>query len=69
MASTIKLNYDCKALASVINYDRKCDVTIWSVTDIVIYNRNMFIIQETVQYQHFLNVVLSSIEMQTNWCP
>ncbi len=25
LASTIKLNYDCKALASVINYNRKYD--------------------------------------------
>ncbi len=24
-ASSIKLNYDCKALASVINYNSKCD--------------------------------------------
>ena len=31
MANTIKLNYDCKALASVINYDRKHGATIWSV--------------------------------------
>ncbi len=31
MASTIKLNYDRKALASVINYDHKCDATIWSI--------------------------------------
>ncbi len=36
--STVKLNYDCKALAcaviyigSVVNYDSKCDVTIWSL--------------------------------------
>ncbi len=31
MASTIKQNYDHRASASVINYDRKCDATIWSV--------------------------------------
>ena len=31
MTSTIKLNYDHKALASVVNCDRKCDATIWSV--------------------------------------
>jgi hypothetical protein len=31
MTSTIKLNYDRKALASAINCDRKCDATIWSV--------------------------------------
>ncbi len=31
MASTIKLNYDPKALASVVNYDHKRDATIWSV--------------------------------------
>ncbi len=23
--------YDHKALASVVNYDRKCDATIWSI--------------------------------------
>ncbi len=31
MANTITLNYDRKALASVINYDRKCDATIWNI--------------------------------------
>ncbi len=31
MTSTIKLNYPHKALACVINYDHKCDATIWSV--------------------------------------
>jgi hypothetical protein len=31
MVSTIKLNFDHKALASVINYDRKCDTTMWSM--------------------------------------
>ncbi len=36
MACTIKLNYDCKegtllASASVINYNRKYDDTIWSI--------------------------------------
>jgi hypothetical protein len=31
MARTIKLNYDCKALNSVINYDHKHDATIWNV--------------------------------------
>jgi hypothetical protein len=31
MENTIKLNYDCKALAKVVNYDRYCDTTIWSV--------------------------------------
>ncbi len=49
MAATIKVNYDRKALASVINYDCKRDCMICTVTDIVIYNRNMFIIQSTVQ--------------------
>jgi len=31
MDSNIKLNYDHKALASVVNYDRKRDATIWSI--------------------------------------
>jgi hypothetical protein len=31
MASTIKLNYDNKALATVVNYECKRDATIWSV--------------------------------------
>ncbi len=31
MACTIKLNYNRKAFASVINYDRKRDATIYSV--------------------------------------
>ncbi len=31
MVSIIKLNYDHKALACVVNYDRKHDATIWSV--------------------------------------
>jgi len=31
MASTIKLNYDRKALASGINYSCKHDATIWNV--------------------------------------
>jgi len=31
MASIIELNYDCKAVASVLNYNRKCDDTIWSI--------------------------------------
>ncbi len=31
MASTIKLNYNHKALGSVINYNRKPDATIQSV--------------------------------------
>ncbi len=31
MTSTIKLNYNCKALAIVVNYDRKCDATIWNI--------------------------------------
>ncbi len=42
MASTIKFNYNRKALAGDINYDCKCDATIWSM---VIYDRNMFIKQ------------------------
>ncbi len=46
MASTIKFNYNRKALACVINYDCKCDTTIWSM---VIYDRNMFIKQVTGQ--------------------
>jgi len=36
--NTVKLNYDCRALAcadiyigSVVNYNSKCDVTIWSL--------------------------------------
>jgi hypothetical protein len=37
MAGTIKLNYDRKALASVVNYDRKRDATIWSIS----YNQNL----------------------------
>jgi len=44
MASTIKLNHDRKALASFINYDRKCDATIWSIPRIIIYNRKTFIV-------------------------
>ncbi len=28
MASTIKLNYDCKALTSVVHYKHKCDATM-----------------------------------------
>ncbi len=48
MAISIKLNYDHKALASVVNYDRKRDTTIWSVkSDIIIGNRHMFILQAT----------------------
>ncbi len=31
IASTIKQNYDCKALASVVNNNRKRDTTIWSI--------------------------------------
>ncbi len=31
VASTIKLNYYCKDLASVINYDYKRYTTIWSI--------------------------------------
>jgi hypothetical protein len=31
IVSTIGLNYNPKALDSVINYDRKRDATIWSV--------------------------------------
>jgi len=31
MASTVKLNYNHKALASAIKYDHKCDATILSV--------------------------------------
>jgi hypothetical protein len=37
MASTLKINYDHKALASVVNYDRKHDATVWSIP----YNRNL----------------------------
>ncbi len=37
MGSTLKINYDRKALASVVNYDRKHDATIWSVP----YYRNL----------------------------
>jgi hypothetical protein len=32
MASAIKLNYNCKALASVVNYDHKRDATMWCVS-------------------------------------
>jgi hypothetical protein len=42
MASTIKLNNDHKALLSVINYDRKCDATIWSITDVLIVQATGF---------------------------
>jgi hypothetical protein len=31
MATTLKLNYNCKAFASVIDYDCKRDATIWSI--------------------------------------
>jgi hypothetical protein len=37
MASTIKLNYDHKTLACVVNYDRKRDATIWRIS----YNHNL----------------------------
>jgi len=43
MASTIKLNYDCKALASVVNYDHSLE----RQSDVVIYDRNTFIRQAT----------------------
>ncbi len=46
VASTIRLNCNRKALLSVINYDRKCDVNICSI-NLVIYDRNVFIIQAT----------------------
>jgi hypothetical protein len=48
MASTIKLNYDRKALASVINYDRKCDATIWLIPTIIIYSCKTFIVQAMI---------------------
>ncbi len=31
MTSTIKQNCDHKVLASVVNYDDKCEATIWCV--------------------------------------
>jgi hypothetical protein len=43
MASTIKLKYDHKALASVVNFDHKCDATIWSVP----YDHKTFKVQAT----------------------
>jgi hypothetical protein len=46
MASIIKLNYDCKALANV-NYNRKHDATIWRVPYNIIYDRKTFIQQAT----------------------
>jgi hypothetical protein len=46
MASTMKLNYDGKDLAIVVNYDCKCDTTIWSNTIwSVPYNRKTFKVQ------------------------
>ncbi len=30
MASTIKWNYNHDTLAGVVNYDHKCDTTIWT---------------------------------------
>jgi hypothetical protein len=40
MATAVKLNYNGKALALVINYDRK----VTPQSDIVIYNRDMFLL-------------------------
>jgi hypothetical protein len=42
MASTTKLNYNHKGLASVINYNRTCDITILSILKIVIYDHKTF---------------------------
>ncbi len=42
MASALKLNYNCKALASGINYDRKCDATIWSINLISLFTTVIF---------------------------
>jgi hypothetical protein len=47
MATIIKLNYDHKALASIINYDRKHGATIWNVPYNIIYDRKTFILQAT----------------------
>ncbi len=47
MASTIKLNYDPKALASVVNYDHKRDVTIWSEPNDCNLRLLNFIVQAT----------------------
>jgi hypothetical protein len=39
-------------LGSVINYDRKCDAhNLERLSDAVIYNRNMFIIQATGHFR------------------
>ncbi len=47
MATTINLNYDHKASASVINYNRKHGATIWNVPYNIIYDRKNFILQAT----------------------
>jgi hypothetical protein len=47
IASTIKLNYNCKALASVVNYDHKCGDNLERQSYIISYDCNMFIIQAT----------------------
>jgi hypothetical protein len=48
MASAINLNYNHKAIASVVNYDCKCDATIWSVNLTSTFTIvNVFIIQAT----------------------
>jgi hypothetical protein len=35
----------CEPLVSVVNYDRKCDATIWSVPWNTIYDYKTFIVQ------------------------
>ncbi len=53
MVSTIELNYVCKALASVNNYDRKCDATIWSVNLTLSFTIvNLFIKEGTGGFQN-----------------
>ncbi len=44
MASAIKLNYDCKALPGVVNYDHKCDNNLERQSEVVICTHKMFII-------------------------
>jgi hypothetical protein len=52
MVSTVKLNYDCKALASVINYARKFVATIWSVNLTLSFTIvSLFIIEGTGGFQ------------------
>jgi hypothetical protein len=67
MASTVKLNNDCEALPSVINYDRKCDATIWSVNQMS--SCDVFIIQATGSFTtKFTSVKNSSVRCKTVNC-